>query len=62
MYYFVQHLAFVIFAAFIDDPAYVAIQEFILSSIVYLAEVNCWASASVAKVVADAVRVADSPF
>ena len=62
MYYFVQNLAFAIFAAFINDPAYVAIQEFIPSFIVCLAEVNCLASASMVKVVADAVRVADSIF
>ena len=61
MYYFAQNLVFAILVAFIDDQAYAARQVFVLSFIVCLAEVNCLASASVAKVVADAVRVAYSP-
>ena len=55
-------MAFAIEVAFIDDPAFAANQVFILGFIVCLAKVNCWASASMAKVVADAVREAGLLF
>ena len=58
-YYFVQNWALAIKVAFIDDPVYAADQVVVRDFIVCLSEVSCEAFVPVAKVVADAVRVAD---